>query len=76
MEATKQIKDHGADPLGDGKFRMVPSGDIVDLAERNRRLEHTAPVRKPNDCFGLSWEELAVKQGGLNTLDITRSRGR
>jgi hypothetical protein len=32
-------KDHGADPLGDGRFRMVPSGDIVDYAERNRRLK-------------------------------------
>lgn len=31
-------KDYGADPLGDGRFRMVPSGDIVDLAERMRRL--------------------------------------
>jgi hypothetical protein len=31
-------KDYGADPLGDGTFRMVPSGDIVDLVERNRRL--------------------------------------
>ncbi len=31
-------KDYGADPMGDGTFRMVPSGDIVDSAERNRRL--------------------------------------
>jgi hypothetical protein len=31
--------DYGADPIGDGTFRMVPSGDIVDLAERNRRLK-------------------------------------
>ena len=30
--------DYGADPMGDGRFRMVPSGDVVDLAERNRRL--------------------------------------
>lgn len=30
--------DYGADPLGDGKFRMVPSGDVVDFEERNRRL--------------------------------------
>lgn len=30
--------DHGADPLGDGTFRMVPSGDIVSFDERNRRL--------------------------------------
>lgn len=31
--------DYGADPLGDGTFRMVPSGDIVDYAERCKRLK-------------------------------------
>lgn len=31
-------RDSGADPLGDGKFRMVPSGDVVDFEERNKRL--------------------------------------
>jgi hypothetical protein len=31
--------DHGADPLGEGLFRMVPSGDIVSFEERNRRLK-------------------------------------
>ena len=31
--------DYGADPIGDGTFRMVPSGDIVTLTERNARLE-------------------------------------
>ena len=30
--------DYGCDPIGNGKFRMVPSGDIVDLEERNKRL--------------------------------------
>lgn len=30
--------DYGADPIGDGMFRMVPSGDVVDTNERNRRL--------------------------------------
>ena len=30
--------DWGCDPIGDGAFRMVPSGDIVDFDERNRRL--------------------------------------
>ena len=34
--------DYGADPLGDGTFRMVPSGDIVDFAERTRRLDERA----------------------------------
>ena len=36
---TRTTGDYGADPLGDGTFRMVPSGDIVDFEERNRRLE-------------------------------------
>jgi hypothetical protein len=36
---TRAPGDYGADPLGDGTFRMVPSGDIVSLEERNRRLE-------------------------------------
>ena len=31
--------DHGADPVGDGTFRMVPSGDVVDEEEKNRRLK-------------------------------------
>lgn len=35
---TTRPGDHGADPLGDGRYRMVPSGDVVDLAERTRRL--------------------------------------
>lgn len=35
---TKRNGDYGADPLGGGRFRMVPSGDIVSLEERNRRL--------------------------------------
>lgn len=35
---TDEPGDYGADPIGDGTFRMVPSGDIVDFAERNRRL--------------------------------------
>lgn len=40
---TQSGEDHGCDPLGDGKFRMVPSGDIVDTAEMQRRLK---PYRK------------------------------
>ena len=31
--------DYGCDPLGDGTFRMIPSGDIVSTEERNRRLK-------------------------------------
>jgi hypothetical protein len=35
---TTRAGDYGADPIGDGTFRMVPSGDVVDREERNRRL--------------------------------------
>lgn len=35
----KAVGDYGSDPLGDGTFRMVPSGDVVDFTERNRRLK-------------------------------------
>lgn len=37
VDVTK-AGDHGADPIGNGMFRMVPSGDVVDYAERCRRL--------------------------------------
>jgi hypothetical protein len=50
---TRAPGDYGADPIGDGMFRMVPSGDIVDFAERNRRLErfrrHVGPRRAKVD---------------------------
>jgi len=36
---TAKSGDHGSDPVGDGMFRMIPSGDIVDYAERCRRLK-------------------------------------
>jgi hypothetical protein len=32
-------RDYGCDPLGNGMFRMVPSGDVVDYAERCKRLD-------------------------------------
>lgn len=34
-------KDYGSDPLGDGMFRMVPSGDVVNYQERCRRLNRS-----------------------------------
>ena len=32
------MKDYGCDPLGNGKFKMTPSGDVVKLEERIKRL--------------------------------------
>lgn len=54
--------DYGADPLGGGKFRMVPSGDIVDAKERDKRLQKKTRVQ--NGIFGMSWDELERRQGG------------
>lgn len=36
---TSARGDYGADPVGDGTFRMIPSGDIVSYDERNSRLK-------------------------------------
>ncbi|MEI7639722.1 MAG: hypothetical protein WCJ37_20570 [Syntrophus sp. (in: bacteria)] len=35
---TKKAGDYGSDPLGNGMFRMVPSGDVAEFAERNQRM--------------------------------------
>ena len=35
---TSKPGDYGSDPIGPDRFRMIPSGDIVDTAERARRL--------------------------------------
>jgi hypothetical protein len=59
------MKDYGADPIGNEKFRMVPSGDIVDKAEKERRLGNRRLVT--NDCLGLSWDQIESKQGGKLT---------
>lgn len=59
--------DHGADPLNNGTWRLVPSGEIVD---RKGYLEWKASRPKPerqNDCLGLSWSEIERMQGGRLT---------
>ena len=63
MNTTNIVKDYGADPLGDGFFRMVPSGDTVDRAERYRRLP-PADMTPIDGVFGLSWDGIERKQGG------------
>jgi len=63
---SKAHKDTGADPIGDGKFRMFPSGDIVDYTERCKRLPgNKTPI--PEGVFGLSWDEIQKIQGGKLT---------
>ena len=61
------IPDYGSDPLGNGQFRMVPSGDVVGREERDRRLKSKRDVR--NDCLGLSWDDIERMQGGRKLRD-------
>ena len=42
------VGDYGADPIGDGTFRMIPSGDVVSFDERCRRLD----ALKNGSCSG------------------------
>jgi len=60
------IKDYGSDPLGNGLFRMVPSGDIVDAEERNRRLPPVdMNAKRPTYLIGtLTAAQVQAKQGG------------
>ena len=69
--SVDESSDHGCDPLGNGKFKMVPSGDVVDAEERDKRLKHTKRDVK-NDCFGMSWKEIEKKQGGKLKIESTK----
>ena len=40
---------------------MIPSNDIVDLEEKNKRLPKKSIK---NDCLGLSWDAIEKMQGG------------
>jgi hypothetical protein len=59
------MEDYGFDPLGDGQYKLVPSGKIVDKAGleefKKNRPKKAAPK---NDCLGLSWEQIERMQGG------------
>jgi hypothetical protein len=63
---TARTGDYGADPLGDGTFRMVPSGDIVDYEERSRRLNRGA--RTDLSSFRLNSGE--GSEGGGRTVGM------
>lgn len=59
------MNDYGFDPLGNGKWKLIPSGKIVNKAglEAFKLLRGERPKPK-NDCLGMSWEEIERKQGG------------
>jgi len=77
--------DYGADPLGDGTFRMVPSGNVVSYEERTRRLARknralSASSKRSPMVSGLTladYEAMARQQqqrGPTGTLAMEPSR--
>ncbi len=57
---TTRRGDYGADPLGDGTFRMVPSGDVVDLEEKRRRLNQKLSPNRAltrHKLEAIAWEK-------------------
>jgi hypothetical protein len=61
---TNNTKDYGSDPIGDSKFKMIPSGDIVNREERDERMAMMKRHHVKNDCLGMIWEQIEEKQGG------------
>lgn len=59
---TTPAKDYGCDPVGDGTFRLIPSGRIISAQEY---LALFPPkTGNINDCVGLTWKEIERRQGG------------
>lgn len=54
--------DTGADPIGDGTFRMYPSGDIVSFEERNSRLARFNQGPRPLNCQEQAWTDQQTRQ--------------
>ena len=54
--------------MGDGKFKMVPSGDIVTREERDNRMAMLKRNHIQNDCLGMSWKQIETMQGGKLTV--------
>ncbi len=58
-------EDTGADPVGDGTFKMYPSGDIVDFDERNKRLPPVDMETRPEMLIGAKTaQQVDLMQGG------------
>lgn len=59
------MKDYGFDPVGDGRYKMVPSGDIVDKEERDKRCPPISMTgRKPALIGSLNAFQVQMMQGG------------
>lgn len=76
---TNAPGDYGADPIGDGLFRMVPSGDVVDFEERNRRLKRKLAGlipggRAAGDRPDSDFDPIQLRAGIRVEMEHTRDR--
>ena len=62
---NSRMMDYGADPLDNGKYKMVPSGDVVDFEERNKRLPPVDMDHKIDTLIGAKTAmQVDIMQGG------------
>jgi len=65
--------DYGCDPLGDGTFRMVPSGDVVDDTERKRRLRRNPSSQRSVKARRTSRRRAPVRANGFSPAHETEA---
>lgn len=78
LPALEPGRDFGADPIWEGgeftgKFRMVPSGDIVDSAERERRLQRN-PYSREEAVRSFALQFFNAGRGFGTTIQSARTR--
>jgi hypothetical protein len=57
------MNDIGYEPLRQvGRFKMYPSGDVVDWEEAKRRCPVNLKPLDDSGIFGHSWDEIQAKQ--------------
>lgn len=56
--------------MGDGTYKMHPSGDIVNREERDRRLPRVDMNVREAGVFGLSWDEIEARQGEVLNRNV------
>ncbi len=52
------MRDYGFNPLGNGKYKMIPSGDIVDAVERDKRIPRPDMSERHDVLPGYTWEDI------------------
>ena len=68
----EENNDTGCDPMENGMFKMIPSGDIVDFQERCRRLPMIAINKNRSDLLigsKTAWQVELMQGGKLKRME-------